>query len=469
MSFTNLTFLFLFLPAALIPQLLIRKIWLRNTFLLIASTAFFVWADPGYLWVPIYFTAVLYIHGRMRTMLIRSARLKTLYQILFMILTVSPLVFYKYTGFIINNLNRIIDFELKWETHPLPLGLSFLTFTCLAYLIDINRGVAQPERNLLRLSNYVTFFPKLTQGPITRHSQLEKNLLERQPSLEKTASGIKRFILGFAKKIILADSLAVAGNRVFNLNPDDYGVWVALFGLISFGLQIYLDFSGYTDMAIGLGRIIGFELPENFDFPYWSRSISEFWRRWHITLNSWFRDYIFIPLERRRVNSKLITQPLNIFIVFLLTGIWHGASWNFVFWGILHGIVIIIESRGLSRRLAKLPGIFQHFYALGIIFASWIFFRLEDAGQWLKFFKALFGANGLSGVYTLRSLNILAYWPIILVSILICAPIKLPLGKEHPRSSVIQFAESIALVGLFLLGISLVVSRGYEAFLYQQF
>jgi alginate O-acetyltransferase complex protein AlgI len=469
MSFTSLPFIFLFLPILLATQYLIPMMWVRNLLLFASSVAFYAWVDPQHLWLLFYFIIVLSLFNLLSRSFPRDTKLKLLVSSFFLVLTLLPMVLLKYWGFMIENLNRLAGLEIDWSSSPLPLGLSFITFSCLAYQIDVSRGMIEPEMNVLHLSNFVTLFPKLTQGPITRFNKLKENLRNRNFDLERAAAGIRRFIRGFAKKIILADSLAVVGDRVFNLNPGDYGILVALFGLISFGLQIYLDFSGYTDMAIGLGQMIGFDLPENFDFPYWSKSISEFWRRWHITLSTWFRDYIFIPLERHRRNSKILIQPVNIMIVFLLTGFWHGASWNFIIWGAFHGLMIIVENLGLTKLLAKLPRVFQHMYAIGLIFLSWIFFRIEDTDQWVGFIKTLLGGNGLSGVYTLRSLNILVYWPILLMSLLVSVPIKKFADTEFGNSAIYQAAETLYFAGLFILSISLILSRGYVAFLYQQF
>ena len=442
---------------------------MRNIFLLAFSVAFYAWVDPLNLWLLFYFIILMVVFNLITKSYHRSLKLKFLFSGFFLLLTLLPLIILKYWGFMLENLKLFAGLEIDWSNPSLPLGLSFLTFSCLAYQIDVNRGMIEPEWNILHLSNFLTLFPKLTQGPIARFNQLKGSLRDRSFDLERAASGIRRFIKGFAKKIILADSLAVVSDRVFNLNPGDYGMMVALFGLIGYGLQIFLDFSGYTDMAIGLGQMIGFELPENFDFPYWSKSITEFWRRWHITLSTWFRDYVFIPLERRRRNSKILIQPVNILIVFLLTGFWHGASWNFILWGAFHGLMIVLENSGLSKLLAKLPKFLQHIYAVSLIFLGWIFFKIEDTGQWVSFFKTLLGGNGLSGVYTLRSLNILVYWPTLLISILVGVPFKFFTRNEFRNSPIYQAAETIGLVILFVLSISLLLSRGYVAFLYQQF
>jgi len=313
-------------------------------------------------------------------------------------------------------------------------------------------------------------FPKLLQGPITRFVQIKDELLAPNFIPLQIMEGVRRFIGGLAKKVILADSLSIATNKIFSANFQDVGAGLAWFGLIAYSLQIYLDFSGYTDMAIGLGQMLGFKLPENFNFPYLSRSISDFWRRWHITLGAWFRTYLFIPLEFARKRAKILRQQSNLLIVFLLTGLWHGASWNFVIWGAYYGVILAIEASGFGKKLKKAIPLIQHSYSLILITIGWIFFRITDVQKWSSFFGALLGANGWSNIVTFRSLNILFYIPFVIPAVVFSFPLMYNLEEKAKAKGGIQtLVMDTIYILLFLFTITFILSKGFNPFMYAEF
>ncbi len=469
MEFTSYTFLFLFFPVFLLLYFIIPGTHIRNLFLLFSSIFFYVWANPKYAWVLFFLIFITYGFGLISKSKQKLGRWYRAVHIITLCLSLAPLFFYKYASFLLSSLNYLFQLSLVTPPHPQPLGLSFITFSCLSYVLDVHYGIENPESNLIALSNHLAFFPKLFQGPITRYKALKNNLFSRPQDINMISRGIKRFVAGFGKKVLLADSIAAVAELVFRLDPDHIGAGVAWYGLIGYGLQIYFDFSGYTDMAIGIGQIIGFELPENFNYPYISRSITEFWRRWHMTLTAWFRTYVFIPLETRRRNVKHLRLQTNVFIVFVLTGFWHAASFNFILWGMYYGFILSIETMGLRNILKKLPPIFQHAYTLSIVFIGWIFFRLTDLSMWIPFFKTLLGSNGLVGLYTTRSLNILAYWPVYVIAILLCLPIENIFSAKLKESYAWQAAGHLFSFVIFFFSISIILSRGFQSFIYAQF
>ncbi len=305
-----------------------------------------------------------------------------------------------------------------------PIGISFIIFTLISYLLDISNGIVSAEKNPLTFLNFILFFPKIIQGPICEFKKFKQDYEQPLISTSTLLDGIKRFIAGLSKKVLIADTVGVVAQKVFNADYANLGFGLAWYGLIAFAIQIYFDFSGYTDMAIGLGKILGFTLPENFNFPYFCTSIADFWRRWHMTLTSWFRKYVFLPLEYRFRYNKFFRQQINLIIVFFLTGLWHGATPNYIIWGIYFGLILALESAGWGKKLQKMPLIAQRFYSLILILIGWMFFRIKDISQWGPFLKALLGFNGFSGLVNSRTLNILAYFPILLIGILISIPLK---------------------------------------------
>lgn len=313
-------------------------------------------------------------------------------------------------------------------------------------------------------------FPKMLQGPITRIGQVKTWLTKPRFIPEKMMQGARRFIAGLAKKVLIADSLSVMTDTIMGVDYSSLGANLAWLGILSYTMQIYFDFSGYTDMALGLGKMIGLDLPENFNYPYVSRSITDFWRRWHMSLTSWFRNYIFIPLEFARKHEKTLRQQSNILIVFLLTGLWHGASWNFVIWGGYFGILLAIEASGFGKLLKKTPWFIQHIYTMALVILGWVFFRITQIGSWGAYLKALFGGNGWATDVSAHSLLVLFYLPILAIAIVFSLPVFSSLEKKLECKHMLwRFGLDIVYLALFALSISAVLSNGFQAFLYAQF
>jgi alginate O-acetyltransferase complex protein AlgI len=433
---------------------------------------FFIWADPTHIHVLFASILINYFCGKLIGKAQEEEVEKTAktYMWIGVGLNLLLLGFYKYTGFFLDIINSILPINVNYSQKALPLGISFFTFSGISYILDINNQVNRPENNLMRFTAYLVMFPKFVQGPITRFNQIKDDLQEPKFVPLHIMEGVRRFIGGLAKKVILADSLSIATSKVFSSNFDHMGAGLAWFGLIAYTLQIYLDFSGYTDMAIGIGKMLGFKLPENFNFPYVSRSITDFWRRWHITLGAWFRTYLFIPLEFARKKTKFFRQQSNLLIVFLLTGLWHGASWNFVFWGAYYGLILAIEASGFGKKLKKTAPILQHTYSLVIITIGWAFFRISDVSSWGSFFGALLGINGWRATVTFRSLNILFYTPFLIPSLLFSLPIMHQFAKKvKAKGGKGQAGLDLLYILIFLFTLTFILSKGFNPFMYAEF
>jgi len=472
MPFSSITFIFLFLPITLLLYYVLpRKGW-RNLLLVLTSLFFFIWADPTHIHVLFASILINYFWGIFvgKAWYKKAEKTARTHMWVGVGLNLLLLGFYKYTGFFLDILEAVFPISIDYTQKALPLGVSFFTFSGISYILDIYNQVHPPEKNLVRFSAYLVMFPKLLQGPITRLIQIKDDLFEPKFIPLNLMEGARRFIGGLAKKVILADSLSIATNKVFASNFNQIGAGLAWFGLIAYTLQIYLDFSGYTDMAIGIGLMLGFKLPENFNFPYISKSISDFWRRWHITLGAWFRTYLFIPLEFARKKQKFLRQQSNLLIVFLLTGLWHGASWNFVIWGVYYGLILAVEASGFGKKLKKTAPILQHTYSLVTITIGWVFFRITDVASWGSFFGALFGANGWSNAITFRSLNILFYIPFLIPAVLFSLPLMHQLGEKFKREG----GKTLAILDffyilLFLFTLTFILSKGFNPFMYADF
>lgn len=472
MPFSSITFIFLFLPISLILFYIIPKKGWRNLILVGTSLVFFAWSDPAHihvLFLSILFNYIIGIQLGSSKNFERKKRRKA-YLWLGIFVNLFLLGFYKYTGFFLDIVETLFSLNVNLPQKALPLGISFFTFSGISYLVDIHNQVIHPEMNFIQFTSYLIMFPKLLQGPITRYTQIKNDFENHKFDSLELMEGARRFIGGLAKKVILADSLSIATNKIFSADFDKIGMSIAWFGLFAYTLQIYLDFSGYTDMAIGVGKMFGFKFPENFNFPYISKSISDFWRRWHITLGAWFRTYLFIPLEFSRKKVKVFRQQTNLLIVFLLTGFWHGASWNFIIWGLYYGLILVIESSGLNKVLKKTAPIIQHLYAFLLIMIGWVFFRIVSIQQWKPFFGALFGANGWRNLITFRSLNILFYIPFLIPSILFSLPYMNQLAmKIKERDDKLLILLDVGHLVLFLFTITFILSKGFTAFMYAEF
>lgn len=472
MPFSSISFIFVFLPVLLVLFYIIPKRGWKNIVIVLASLAFFGWSDPTHLHILLLSVVANYLLGLAVGNAIdkHSSKSARVYMWVAVGINLLLLAFYKYTGFFLTSLQAVFPINLTYQSQALPLGISFFTFSGISYILDIYNEVNPPEKNFIRFSAYIVMFPKLLQGPITRFIQIKDSLVNPKFDSVLMMEGVRRFIGGLAKKVLLADSLNMATSKIFEANFSEMGASLAWFGLIAYTLQIYLDFSGYTDMAIGIGNMLGFKLPENFNFPYISKSISDFWRRWHITLGAWFRTYLFIPLEFARKKQKTFRQESNLIIVFLLTGLWHGANWNFVIWGLFFGVILALEANFLGKRLKKAPVFLQHFYSIALIMLGWVFFRITNIQNWGPFFTALSGFNGWTSLITFRSLNILFYIPFILPSLLFSLPIFFKIGeKAKDKGGIKLLALDIIYIGLFLFTLTYILSKGFTSFMYAQF
>lgn len=388
MVFSSLVFIFVFLPITLFIYYLSPK-KLKNLVLLISSLIFYAWGEPIYIFLMIFTTVFSYVSA----ILINKYKSKKTSSLAIFILSVavnlSVLCFFKYYGFFIDNINNLFSMNIKFKKLPLPVGISFYTFQTLSYIIDVYLKKVPVQKNIISFSTYVTMFPQLVAGPIVKYGDINKQLENRKENLDKFGEGVSYFIRGLSKKVLLANNIGLLWSNVKALSPDKISVFSAWLGILAFTFQIYFDFSGYSDMAIGLGKFFGFDLMENFNYPYISKSVTEFWRRWHISLGSWFREYVYIPLGGNKKGA--LKQYRNLFIVWFLTGFWHGANWNFIIWGLYFGILITLEKIFVLKWLDKLPNFISHVYALIIIIVGWAIFEFENTSVLFSFIKTMFG------------------------------------------------------------------------------
>lgn len=465
MLFTSISFLYYFLPALIIIYFITPKKY-KNIILLIASLLFYFYGEPKYVFLMIAEIVIAYT-GAILIDKYKSQSKNTLIITLF--IHVFLLIIFKYTDFIIQTINDISNANIKLLNIALPIGISFYTFQIISYVIDVYNGKVKVQKNIINLATYVSLFPQLVAGPIVRYQTVEKELDDRVHSFNNFAYGIRRFSIGLAKKVLIANALGELCTKAFVLNETTV-IFYWIFG-ISYMLQLYFDFSAYSDMAIGLGRIFGFNFPENFNYPYISKSITEFWRRWHISLGTWFKDYVYIPLGGNR-NGKY-KQIRNILIVWLLTGIWHGANWTFLIWGLLFGIILIIEKIFLNKFMEKLPSFIKRIYVLFIVMILFIIFNAENMSVALTNIKGLFGMNGEVFVndYTLHYLK--SYLPLLIIAFFGATPfIKIlidKLRKNKYANNIINILEPILIVMILVVVTSYLIDNSYNPFLYFRF
>lgn len=399
MIFSSFTFLWCFLPPLLVLYFSIKNKLFRNALLLVASIFFYAWGEPVYVFLMIASIIINYCFGLLIDASAAPAKRK-FFTLLGTAVNVLILMHFKYTDFIIDNMNMLLNLGIDAKEIPLPIGISFYTFQAISYLVDIYRGDVKAQRSLLKMGLYISFFPQLIAGPIVKYHDIEQQLENRTVTPEMFNYGVSRFIFGFAKKILLANIVGKAADTIFALEAGDLSTPAAWVGAIAYSLQIYYDFSGYSDMAIGLGRMFGFTFQENFNYPYVSSSIHEFWQRWHISLATWFKLYVYIPLGGNRAGA--FRTYLNTIIVFFLTGLWHGAAWNFVIWGLWNGVFLIFE-RAVQFDKRVTWGIIRHAYTLLIVVVGMVIFRTNSVHDAIVFLEHMFSFENMDVSY----LNIL--------------------------------------------------------------
>jgi len=395
------------------------------------------------------------------------------------IFNLGILLYFKYSDFVFSNLaNLLTNLNLsevnasKFSNIILPLGISFYTFQTMSYTIDVYRGHVKASKNFLNFATYVTLFPQLIAGPIVRYKEIESELKNRETTIPLFTEGVERFIIGLAKKMIIANNCAFLADEIFNIPNTEMSSPIAWLGIIAYSFQIYYDFSGYSDMAIGLGKMLGFNFPENFNYPYISKSIREFWRRWHMTLSYWFRDYVYISLGGNR-HSNLRTY-INLFIVFFVTGLWHGASWTFIIWGLFHGVFIVIERLGFSKILDKLPKPISHLYLLFIITISWVFFRSDTITDAFSFIKSMFTFNIETNIELVQFYLSKEIFVVLLLAILFSTPIcnKLNQFITYRFKNYIKaftYMKYLCLLSLFIISCLYISIDSYNPFIYFRF
>ena len=399
MLFSSPIFLFLFLPALLALYIICPR-FARNALLLTASLLFYAWGELALVVVMLMSIGMNHAFG----LWVERFRTRPLGRYILAVAiaaNLAVLVYFKYASFLIDTLNIALATLaiplVRWPDVVMPIGISFYTFQALSYVVDVYRGEVAAERNPIRVALYISLFPQLIAGPIVRYVDVAAQIRDRRMTLDGFAAGVQRFVIGLGKKMLIANSAASVADAIFDIPDAQLGTAVAWLGIVCYTLQIYFDFSGYSDMAIGLGLMFGFRFLENFNYPYISRSLTEFWRRWHISLSTWFRDYLYIPLGGNRCTPRRIYA--NLLIVFLLCGLWHGASWSFIVWGLYHGTFLILERRGLSRILLPLPAIVRHAYLLCVVMVGWVLFRADHLAHALVFLKAMAGLGASNHEY----------------------------------------------------------------------
>jgi alginate O-acetyltransferase complex protein AlgI len=375
---------------------------------------------------------------------------------------------FKYSNFIVNSINDLLNTSISIPEIPLPLGISFFTFQSISYIVDIYRKQGEVQRNPLNVALYISFFPQLIAGPIVRYQTIADKIKNRKETIENFAEGIKRFIVGLCKKMFLANNCGLIADQIFSQSPAEISTGASWIGIIAYSLQIYFDFSAYSDMAIGLGKMFGFDFLENFNYPYISKSVSEFWRRWHISLGSWFRDYLYIPLGGNR-NGHLKTYR-NLLIVWLATGIWHGASWTFVAWGLYYGIFIMIERAFLNKWLSRISSIFSHIYLLFIVMIGWVFFRSDSFSYAFSYIKTMFGINGIGIWDSIATFYFVQYDIVLIISIIGATPfVKILANKFEEKFRIFGIVQILCYSILLFISVIYLVTSTFNPFIYFRF
>ncbi|MBU5226288.1 MBOAT family protein [Clostridium senegalense] len=466
MVFSNTLFIYLFLPLNLLIYFLVKDIKAKNITLLVFSLIFYSWGEPKWI-ILLLFTSIINYYAGIFIEKNKDTKKSKKWLIYSIIINLCSLLIFKYTAFIFENINELFNLAIKIPDIPFPLGISFYTFHVISYTVDVYKGHVKAQKSYYKFLLYISLYPQLVAGPIVRYSQVEDEIDYRESSIDNINDGINRFIVGLGKKVLIANVAGKLVEQYMNSNLYDLTVVGAWLGIVMFTIQMYFDFSGYSDMAIGLGKIFGFKYLENFNYPYISKSATEFWRRWHISLGSFFRDYVYIPLGGNKKN-----MVANLFIVWLLTGIWHGASWNFIVWGLYFGIIIYFEKKFILKILNRIPKIVSHIYLLIVVVSGWTIFYFTNLTDSIKYLKIMFGLSNNSIVNTETKLEIVnnIFW--IILALIGTTPI-LPYIKrkllEKDREYILTILVVIINVMILILSTAMLIGDSYNPFLYFRF
>ena len=465
MLFSSLTFLFLFMPLVFISYYCVNNRTYRNLVLLVFSLVFYAWGEPRYIFLMLFLLVVNY--SLTIVMDRHEGKSRRVYLILVIAVNLLSLFYFKYFNFTLNNLNRM--FGTSYTSNVvLPIGISFYLFQIMSYVIDVYRGNVRVQKSFLLLSTYISLFPQLIAGPIVRYSTIEEQLLNRNESWDKFYEGLRRFLVGLVKKVIIANNVAIVADLVFRSTAmADMNFTLAWIGALAYTFQIYFDFSGYSDMAIGLGRMFGFEFLENFNYPYTAVSITDYWRRWHISLSTWFRDYVYIPLGGNRKGLK--RQLINIMIVWTLTGMWHGAAWNFILWGMYFAVILIAEKTFLLKLLDRLPKAVGWIYSILLVVIGWVIFNSASVSQIFIMLKSMFINISFRDMAYIKNLRILYLWPYFVMAAIASTPLvkKIWFRLNGYRSG--EVIINVVLLALLYWSIVLLVNNSYNPFIYFRF
>ncbi len=458
MVFSSLIFLFLFLPTFLLCYFIPKKRKTKNIVLLIFSLLFYGYGEPIYVLLMILSIIVNYF---IVLLMDKSSKPKK-WLIIDLVFNLGLLFFFKYTNFFLDNINNLFNLNIKFLSISLPIGISFYTFQILTYVIDVYKSKVPVQKSIINLGCYISAFPQLIAGPIVRYETVNKELNDRCEDIEGFATGIRRFIIGLFKKCVIANEMAYVADTLFGSSIASLGTIGMIVGGVAFTFQIYFDFSGYSDMAIGLGKMLGFNYLENFNYPYVARTITDFWRRWHISLSTFFRDYVYIPLGGNR--CKRVRHIFNLFVVWALTGLWHGASWNFVFWGLFYFILLVLE-KFIFKKIDKLPAFLGHFYTFSLVTFGFIIFYFTDTSTLIEAIKTLFGAHGLGNMMIFTHYQIFKLKTIIIfvLSAFASTPIFKPIFDKKNKFS------DIYIIILFIISIISILASSYNPFIYFRF
>lgn len=464
MVFSSLVFMFAYLPITLLAYYLVPRQG-RNIFLFIVNLIFYGWGEPRLVLLMVFNIFFNYIGGWLVDKYRADAKKKKLFLILTCVLDIGILAVFKYTGMITETLNMLPFLNIPELQISLPIGISFYTFQTMSYVIDVYRDDAPVSKNFINFGTYVALFPQLIAGPIVRYRDVAEQLVNRRETLEMFTNGVKLFMVGLAKKVIIANTMGTLTTNIFATTDENgvVGTWV---GMIAYTFQIYFDFSGYSDMACGLGNMMGFEFLKNFNYPYIAKSITDFWRRWHISLSTWFKEYVYIPLGGNRKGVK--RQILNLLIVWGLTGLWHGAAYNFVLWGLYYGLLLILEKFVLKKFLDRLPSFVQHIYTLFIIIIGWGLFYFTDVGQLGEFMVDLFNfGNGICGDQAFNL--IMSNLPMLIIAAVASTPLATTLYTRFEHTRFMWIPETLYCMGVLAVSTASLVNQSYNPFLYFRF